>query len=100
MGGRAVAIHRLAGFSDEQAYQVTDFLLGALPKLAGEMLTLAGAPGGIDLDTVLGDTIWDLLGSRGRRRLAELVEEPVDDALTNVWHVWAAPAGVGRRDPG
>lgn len=42
-----VAIHRLAGFSDEEAYQVTDFLLGALPKITGEVLAPVGAPDGI-----------------------------------------------------
>ncbi len=75
-----VAIDGLAaGFSDDAAYRAMDFLLQALPEIAGEIFGSVATLLNLDLDLVFVDTTstyWELDGADD---LADLAEPVLDD---------------------
>ena len=65
-----VAIERLTGLSDDQAYRAMDFLLDALDEIAARDLQFRGAPAEPGSRHRLRGHHLDLLGDRDRRRAA------------------------------
>jgi hypothetical protein len=78
-----VAIEGLAGFSDDQAYRAMDFLLDALPEIAGEVFTSVAHLLNLDLDIVFVDTTSTYWEVEVADELAELADEAADDELTS-----------------
>ena len=77
-----VAIEGLAGISDDQAYRAMDFLLDALPEIAGEVFASVAHLLNLDLDIVFVDTTSTYWEVEVADELAELVDQAVDDGLS------------------
>lgn len=77
-----VAIEGLAGFSDDQAYRAMDFLLEALPEIAGEVFASVAHLLNLDLDIVFVDTTSTYWEVEVADELAELVDQAADDELS------------------
>src|SRR5512144_2194037 len=88
-----VAIEGLAGFSDDQAYRGTDFLLEALEEIAGEVFGSVATLLNLDLDIVFVDTTSTYFETDGPDQLPDLAETAEDDEVTN-------PVESGRREFG
>lgn len=70
-----VAIDGCPGFSDDQAYRAMDFLLEALPEIAGEIFASVAHLLNLDLDLVFVDTTSTYFESERPDLLPELQEE-------------------------
>lgn len=84
-----VAIEGLAGFSDDQAYRVMDFLLDALEEIAAEVFASVAHLLNLDLDIVFVDTTSTYWQVETADELAELACDPADDEVSS-----PAEAGV------
>ena len=73
-----VAIEGCAGFSDDAAYAAMDFLLDALPEIAGEIFGSVATLLNLDLDLVFVDTTSTYWESDVADDLADL-QDPVPD---------------------
>ncbi len=73
-----VAIQGCAGFSDDAAYAAMDFLLDALPEIAGEIFGSVATLLNLDLDLVFVDTTSTYWESDVADDLADL-QDPVPD---------------------
>jgi Transposase DDE domain len=81
-----VAIAGCAGFTDDAAYAAMDFLLDALPEIAGEVFGSVAHLLNLDLDIVFVDTTstyWETETADELAELAELADEPGDDETSN-----------------
>ncbi len=74
-----VAIDGCPGFSDDRAYRGMDFLLQALPEIAGEIFASVAHLLNLDLDLVFVDTTSTYWQSRGPDLLPELGDENGQD---------------------
>jgi hypothetical protein len=74
-----VAIEGCQGFSDDAAYAGMDFLLAALPEIAGEVFSSVAHLLNLDLDIVFVDTTSTYWETETADELAELAEDPGDD---------------------
>ena len=63
-----VAIEGCPGFCEDAAYAAMDFLLDALPEIAGEVFSSVAHLLNLDLDIVFGRHHLHVLGDRDRRR--------------------------------
>jgi hypothetical protein len=73
-----VAIGGCDGFSDDQAYRAMDFLLEALPEIAGEVFSSVAHLLNLDLDIVFVDTTstyWETETADDARELADPVTD-------------------------
>ena len=73
-----VAIQGCAGFTDDAAYAAMDFLLDALPEIAGEIFGSVATLLNLDLDLVFVDTTSTYWESNVADDLADL-QDPVPD---------------------
>jgi hypothetical protein len=78
-----VAIAGCAGFTDDAAYAAMDFLLDALPEIAGEVFGSVAHLLNLDLDIVFVDTTSTYWETETADELAELADEPGDDETSN-----------------
>ena len=82
-----VAIEGCPGFSDDAAYRAMDFLLDALPEIAGEIFGSVATLLNLDLDLIFVDTTSTYWEVDGADDLADLQESVDDDGID--------PAGRG-----
>jgi Transposase DDE domain len=85
-----VAIADMPVLTDDQAYRGMDFLLAALPEIAGEVFASVAHLLNLDLDIVFVDTTSTYFETEGPDQLPDLAEDPVDDQETS-------PAESGHR---
>ena len=77
-----VAVEGCLGFSDDAAYRAMDFLLDALPEIAGEIFGSVATLLNLDLDLVFVDTTSTYWEVDGADELADLQESVDDDGIT------------------
>ncbi len=85
-----VAIEGLPGLTDDQAYRAMDFLLEALPEIAGEIFGSVAHLLNLDLDLVFVDTTSTYFELDVPDELAELADKTGDDGISR-------PAEQGAR---
>ena len=85
-----VAIGGCLGFTDDQAYRAMDFLLEALPEIAGEVFASVAHLLNLDLDIVFVDTTSTYWETETADDDIELAEPVADDER-------ASPTEAGRR---
>jgi hypothetical protein len=77
-----VVIEGCSGFSDDAAYAAMDFLLQALPEIAGEIFGSVATLLNLDLDLVFVDTTSTYWEVEVADELADLQESVDDDGIT------------------
>jgi transposase len=77
-----VFIEHLPELSDDQAYRAMDFLLQALPEIAGEIFTSVAHLLNLDVDLVFVDTTSTYFETEGPDQLPELAETVDDDGVS------------------
>jgi hypothetical protein len=77
-----VAVEGCPGFSDDAAYRGMDFLLDALPEIAGEVFGSVATLLNLDLDLIFVDTTSTYWEVDGADDLADLQESVDDDGIT------------------
>ncbi|MCY7374118.1 MAG: IS1634 family transposase, partial [Spirochaetaceae bacterium] len=77
-----VVVEGLAGFSDDQAYRVMDFLLEALDGIAGEVFASVAHLLNLDLDIVFVDTTSTYWEVDVADELADLADKVGDDGTS------------------
>jgi len=90
---KRVAINGLAGFTDDQAYRAMDFLLEALPDIAGEIFGSVAHLLNLDLDIIFVDTTSTYWEVDVADELVDLQDNVDDDGITR-------PVEQGRRSFG
>jgi hypothetical protein len=85
-----VAIAGCPGFTDDAAYAAMDFLLDALPEIAGEVFSAVAHLLNLDLDIVFVDTTSTYWETETADQLADLADDSTDDETSN-------PAEAGTR---
>ncbi len=88
--GERVAIQGLPGLSDDQAYRAMDFLLDALPEIAGEVFASVAHLLNLDLDIVFVDTTSTYFEVDVPDDVADLTGDVSDDQVS-------CPAESGAR---
>jgi Transposase DDE domain len=85
-----VAIADMPVLTDDQAYRGMDFLLAALPEIAGEVFGSVAHLLNLDLDIVFVDTTSTYFETESPDELPELRDDPGDDRISS-------PAESGHR---
>ncbi|MDT2009486.1 IS1634 family transposase [Rhodococcus opacus] len=88
-----VAIERMTGLSDDQAYRGMDFLLDALEEIAADVFNSVAHLLNLDLDIVFVDTTSTYFETEGADRVPERAHPPSDDGA-------GSPAESGSREFG
>ena len=78
-----VAIADMPVLTDDQAYRSMDFLLAALPEIAGEVFGSVAHLLNLDLDIVFVDTTSTYFETESPDELAELQDDPGEDQVSN-----------------
>lgn len=88
-----VAIGDITELTDDQAYRGMDFLLAALPEIAGEVFGSVAHLLNLDLDIIFVDTTSTYFETESPDQLPELQDDPGDDQASN-------PTEAGHRTYG